>query len=66
MQRKIRQQSSALLRVTRCDEQKQLVFGTLDSEPLSAYDGKIGAGSELSVSFSRIREHKKPIEFTKQ
>lgn len=54
------------VRVTRCDEQKQLVFGTLDSEPLNDYDGKVGLGSELAISFSRIREHRKPTEFTKQ
>jgi hypothetical protein len=33
------------LRVDRCDEQKQLVLGTLD----------IGLGSELAVSFSPMR-----------
>jgi hypothetical protein len=54
------------LRVIRRDEQRQLVFGTLDSEPLNDYDGKIGMGSELAVSYSQIREHRKPTEFTKQ
>lgn len=54
------------VRVSRCDEQKQLVFGTLDSEPLNDYGGKIGLGSELAVSYSQIREHRKPTEFTKQ
>ena len=54
------------VRVSRCDDQKQLVFGTLDSEPLNEYDGQIGLGSELAVSFSQIREHRKPTEFTKQ
>jgi hypothetical protein len=52
------------LRVSRCDEQKQLVFGTLDSEPLNDYDGQIGLGSELAVSFSQVRDHRKPTEFT--
>jgi hypothetical protein len=54
------------VRVSRCDEQKQVVFGRLDSEPLNDYDGKVGLGSELAVSFSQIREHRKPTEFTKQ
>jgi hypothetical protein len=54
------------VRVGRCDDQRQLVFGTLDSEPLNDYDGKSGLGTELAVSFSRIREHRKPAEFTKQ
>src|ERR1019366_6074562 len=48
------------VRVSRCDDQKQLVFGTLDSEPFNDYDGQIGLGSELAVSFSPIREHRKP------
>ena len=47
------------LRVTGCDDQKQLVFGVLDSEPLNDYDGRIGVGSELAVAFSRVREHRK-------
>ena len=48
------------------DDDKRLVFGTLDNEPVNDYDDKIGLGSELAVSYSRIREHKKPTEFTKQ
>jgi hypothetical protein len=54
------------LRVSRCDDQKEIVFGTLDSEPLNDYGDQVGVGSELAVSFSRIREHRKPSEFTKQ
>jgi hypothetical protein len=54
------------VKVTRCDNQKQLVFGTLDNEPVNDYDGKIELGSELAVSYSQIREHRKPTEFTKQ
>jgi hypothetical protein len=54
------------VRVARCDDEKKLVFGTLDNEPLNDYDGKIELGSELAVSYSQIREHKKPTEFTKQ
>jgi hypothetical protein len=42
------------VRVSRCDDRKQLVFGTLDNEPLNDYDGQIGLGSELTVSFSRL------------
>ena len=54
------------LRVSRCDDEKQLVFGTLDNEPLNDYDGQIGLGAELAVSFSQIREHRKPTEFAKR
>lgn len=54
------------VRVSRCDDQKQLVFGTLDNQPLNDYEGHVGLGSELAVSYSQIREHKRPTEFTKQ
>lgn len=54
------------VRVNRCDEQKQLVFGTLDNEPLNDYGPDVALGSELVVSYSQIRDHKKPTEFTKQ
>jgi hypothetical protein len=54
------------VRVTRSDEEKRLVFGILDNEPLNDYEGKVGLGSELAVSYSQIREHRKPTEFTRQ
>lgn len=54
------------VRVTGCDHQKQLVFGVLDNEPLNDCDGRVGLGSGLAVSYSQIREHKKPTEFTRQ
>lgn len=53
------------VRVRRCDDEKKIVFGTLDNEPVNDYHGKIELGSELVVSYSQIREHKKPTEFTK-
>jgi hypothetical protein len=54
------------VRVLRCDDAEKLVFGTLDNEPINDYDGKIELSSELAVSYSQIREHKKPTEFTQQ
>ena len=54
------------LRVSGCDDQKKIVFGTLDNEPLNDYGGRIGLESELAVSFSQIREHRKPTEFREQ
>ena len=54
------------VRVNRCDDQKQLIFTTLDNEPLNDYGDQIRLGSELAVSFSHIREHKRPTEFTRQ
>jgi hypothetical protein len=50
------------VRVHHCDDAKQLVFGTLDNEPVNDYEGKIGLGSELAVSYSQIRDHKKASE----
>jgi hypothetical protein len=54
------------IRVHRCDDEKKVVFGTLDSEPINDYDAKIELGSELAVSYTQIKEHKKPTEFTRQ
>jgi len=52
------------VRVHRCDDEKNPVFGTLDNEPLN--DENPDLGSELAVSYSQMREHRKPTEFTKQ
>ena len=52
------------VRITGCDEEKQVVFGTLDNIPLNDYGDNVGLGSELAISYSQIREHRKPTEFT--
>ena len=49
------------VRVDRSDDEKQLVFGTLDNEPVNDYGGKLKLGSELAVSYSQVREHKKHL-----
>lgn len=54
------------VRVDHSDDEQRLVFGVLDNEPLKDYGGKIGLGSELAISYDKIRDHKKPTEFTKQ
>jgi hypothetical protein len=54
------------VRVHHCDDEKQIIFGALDNEPLNDYQGQLELGSELAISYSRIREHRKPSEFTKQ
>jgi hypothetical protein len=51
--------------VERRDDKKQIVYGKLDNEPLNNYGDKLGLGSELAISYSQIREHKKSTEFTK-
>jgi hypothetical protein len=52
------------VRVHHCDDEKQLIFGTLGSQLVNDYGGKVELGSELAVSYSQIREHKKPSDFT--
>ena len=44
------------VRVDRCDDEKQLVFGTLDNEPLNEYGGNLKLGSELAISYSQVRD----------
>jgi uncharacterized protein YegJ (DUF2314 family) len=53
------------VRVHHSDDDKKLVYGTLDNEPVNDY-GNVELGSELAVAYSQIREHRKPTEFTKQ
>jgi hypothetical protein len=50
------------VRVSRCDDQKRLIFGVLDNDPVNDYAGKLKLGSELAVSYDNVREHKKPAE----
>jgi len=45
------------LSVDHCDDQRQLVFGTLDSEPLVNTDMRLG--QELAVSYIKIRDHRR-------
>jgi hypothetical protein len=51
------------VRVENCDDEKQLVFGRLDNEPLNDYAGKLMLGSQLAVSYAQIRDHKTPSAF---
>jgi hypothetical protein len=44
--------------VDRCDDEKRLVFGTLDNEPVNDYGGKVKIGSQLAVGYDNIREHR--------
>jgi hypothetical protein len=54
------------VRVHSCDDAKQVVFGTLDNAPVNDASGKLKLGTELAVSFARIREHRKAWEFEKK
>lgn len=51
------------VRVHHCDDEKRLVFGTLDSVPLNDHGKKLKPGAELAISFAQIREHRKSSEF---
>jgi hypothetical protein len=51
------------VRVQSCDDENRLVFGVLDNAPVSSSTPKLRLGSELAVSFDKIREHRKASEF---
>ena len=51
------------VRVDSSDDDKQLVFGRLDSVPVLDYEGKLKLGTELAISYANIRDHKKSTDF---
>jgi hypothetical protein len=44
------------------DDEKRLVYGRLDNEPVNDYHGKVKLGSQLAISYDRVRDHKKSTE----
>ncbi|HXN22419.1 MAG TPA: hypothetical protein VOA41_06725 [Candidatus Dormibacteraeota bacterium] len=48
------------VRVHRCNDALQVVFGTIDA-PASDASGKLKLGAELAVRFLQIRDHKKQM-----
>ena len=50
-------------RVDRCDDARQIVFGTLDNVPINDESGKLKLGTELAVSYTQIRDDRKSSEF---
>jgi len=54
------------VRVSHSDDERQLVFGILDNEPVNDYKNRLRLGSELAVNYSQIREHRKSSEFPQQ
>jgi hypothetical protein len=46
------------VKVSSSDDDRQVVFGKLDSEPIVMTD--LGLGMELAVSYDNIRDHRKP------
>ena len=55
---------SMWVRVDHCDDERELLFGTLDNEPIVNPED-LQLGQELAISYSQIREHRKPWEFRK-
>ncbi len=51
------------VRVNRSDDSERIVFGTLDNEPVNDATGKLRLRTELAISFSQIREHRKAADF---
>jgi hypothetical protein len=50
------------VRIESCDDEKRLVFGRLDNEPVNDYSKKLRPRSELAVSYDQIREHRKSAD----
>lgn len=50
------------VRVHHCDEERELLFGTVDNEPIVTPQ-YLQLGQELAISFRQIREHRKPWQF---
>lgn len=48
--------------VDHCDEERQLIFGRLDNEPVVNSE-EVSLGDELAISYDKVREHKKRSEF---
>lgn len=44
------------VKVDHCDEEKQVLFGRLDNQPISAFRDKLQLGQEVAVAFSLVRE----------
>jgi len=51
------------IKVDTCDDDRRIVFGTLDNEPIAAFLDKLWLGKELAVSYDLIVDHRKSEEF---
>ncbi len=43
--------------VEESDDEKQLVFGRLDNEPIASHDMRLG--QQLAVRYDKVREHRR-------
>jgi len=53
------------VRVDHSDDEQRIVFGVLDNEPLNNYGDTITLGSQLAISYDKVRDHKTASEFHK-
>ena len=51
------------VKVDTCDDERRLVFGTLDNEPIAAFLDKLWMGKELAISYDLIVDHRRSVEF---
>lgn len=51
--------------VRHCDDEKGLLFGRLDNAPV-VHSAKLRLGSEIAVSYDKVREQRRSSEFMKQ
>lgn len=51
--------------VESCDDEKRVLFGRLDNTPV-VHSDRLGLGTEVAVSYEKVREHRKPSDFVKQ
>jgi hypothetical protein len=49
------------VKVEHADDEEEVVFGQLDNEPI--VNKGLHRGMELAVSYEKIREHKKSVDF---
>ena len=52
--------------VDTCDDEKQLVFGKLDNEPIAAFLDKLWLGKDVAISYDLIVDHRKSVDFDQQ
>jgi len=46
--------------VDHCDDQREIVFGTVDSEPSQQLGRAFRCGAKLAASYRQVRERRRP------
>jgi hypothetical protein len=50
------------MQVEHADDAQRVAYGRLDSQPIMSHGG-LTVGSQLAVSYDKIRQHRKAVEF---